>query len=153
MRARLSSAGLGEKKISIFLHGDAEDFHHEFIHYFPKLSKGRGYELLRCSNRGGRELILIDRPKTGYTPQYVKSVICSAKIYIRPLQKDLDLSHSNEAVVLQVNVSGLFGIRFLQGVNRDIKQECQTCGSIIPMNQLKEHLAECLNEKQLVCVK
>ena len=55
--------------------------------------------------------------------------------------------------MLQVNVSGLFGIKFLQGVNRDIEQECQTCGSIIPMNQLKEHLAECLNEKQLVYVK
>ena len=98
MRAKLSLAGLGEKKISIFLHGDAEDIHHEFIHNFLKLARGGGYDLLRCSDRGGRELILIDRPKSGYTPQYLKSVVCSAKIYIRPLQKDLDLSHSNEAV-------------------------------------------------------
>ena len=98
MRAKLSLAGLGEKKISIFLYRDAEDIHHEFIHNFPQLAKGGGYELLQCSDRGGRELILIDMPKTGYTPQYLKSVICSAKIYICPLQKDLDLSHSNEAV-------------------------------------------------------
>ena len=80
------------------MHGDAEDINHEFNRNYPKLAEGGGYELLRCSNKGGRELVLIDMPVTGYTPQYLKSVVSSAKIYIRPLQKDLDLSCSEDVV-------------------------------------------------------
>ena len=97
-KAKLSLAGLGDKKISIFLYGDAEDIDYEFNSKYPKLAEGGGYELLRCSDKGGRELVAIDMPIAGYTPQFLKSVVSSAKIYIRPLQKDLDLSYSEEVV-------------------------------------------------------
>ena len=33
-------------------------------------------------------------PPTGHNPQYLQSVVSSGKIYIRPLQKDLDLKMS-----------------------------------------------------------
>lgn len=90
MKAKLNLAGLGDKKISIFLHGDAEEID------YPKLAEGGGCELLRCSDKGGRELVVIDMPAAGYTPQYLQSVVSSAKIYIRPLQKNLDLTYSED---------------------------------------------------------
>ncbi len=31
-------------------------------------------------------------PAVGYSAEYLKSVVSSAKIYVRPMQKDLDLS-------------------------------------------------------------
>ena len=75
----------------IVLDGDAEDVHYELTRNYPKVAEGGGYELLRCSDRGGREIVVIDMPIAGYTPQYLKSVVSSAKIYVRLLQKDLDL--------------------------------------------------------------
>lgn len=73
------------------MYGDAEELNHELTDYYPKLAEGGGYELLR-SGGGGRELFVIDMPSVGYSAQYLKSIISSAKIYVRPLQKDLDLS-------------------------------------------------------------
>ena len=96
MNAKLNLAGLGDKKISISLHGDEEETDYEFNRNYPKLAEGGGYELLRCSDKGSREVVVIDMPAVGYTPQYLQSVVSSAKIYIRPLQKDLDLSYSED---------------------------------------------------------
>ena len=49
------------------------------------------YELLRTNKRNSHKLDIIP-PPSGYTVAYLKSVTGQAKIYIRPLQKDLDPS-------------------------------------------------------------
>lgn len=105
-KAKLNLAGLGDKKISIFLHGDAEDIDYEFNRNYPKLAEGGGYELLRCSDKGSRELVVIDMPPAGYTPQYLQSVVSAAKIYIRPLQKNLDLTYSEDVSSIYVTLHG-----------------------------------------------
>ena len=112
-KAKLTLAGLGDKKISIFMHGDAEDIDAELNHHFPKLGQGGGYELLRCSDKGGRELLVIDMPAAGYTPQYLKSVVTSAKIYIRPLQRDLDISPAEDVCVGTVFVSSILDLKIM----------------------------------------
>ena len=55
---------------------------------FPKLANGGGYELLRLGDM--KTLEIISEPASGYSVEYLKSVVSSAKIYIRPLQKNLD---------------------------------------------------------------
>ena len=72
--------------------------HCQLVEHFPKLSESGRYELLRPTDKGGKELIGIDMPSSGYTVEYLKAIVTSAKLYIRPLQKDLDLGESNKDV-------------------------------------------------------
>jgi hypothetical protein len=62
------------------------------IREFPKLANGGGYELLRAPETGSRELVVIDIPHDGYSVEYLQAVVKSAKVYIWPLQRDLDLT-------------------------------------------------------------
>ena len=90
-RTSLKLAGLGEKRIPVFAYSAALELQDELFREFPKLRDGGGYELLRASDVGGKELMLIDIPQGGYSVDYLRGVVKSAKIYIRPLQKDLDI--------------------------------------------------------------
>ena len=77
---------------------EAEDLYCELVEHFLKLAKGGGFELLRGSEKGDKELILIDVPQDGYTTEFLKAVVTSAKIKIRPLQNDLDMDQYTERV-------------------------------------------------------
>ncbi len=65
--------------------GDAEELDMELVSAFPKLADAGGYELLRVVEDKGRSLEL--------SPQ--QAVVLQAKIYIRPIQRNL----STEQVV------------------------------------------------------
>ena len=52
---------------------------------------------MRSSDRSNRSLAVIPSPSSGYTIAYLRSVAGQAKVYIRPLQKDLDLSPVDES--------------------------------------------------------
>ena len=100
-RAKLQIAGLGEKKISLDIHADAHDVYEELMCQFPKLLDGGGFELLRINDRGaGKMLEVISAPDSGYSVLFLKAVMQQAKIFIRPLQKDLSCSPSKEEVWL-----------------------------------------------------
>ena len=91
-RTALKLAGLGEKKFSVFAYAAGCELQLELVREFPKLAGAGGYELLRAHESGGRELILIDIPHDGYSVEYLQAVIKSGKIYIRPLQRSLDMT-------------------------------------------------------------
>ena len=97
-RAWLHLAGLGEKKIQLSIDSDAHSIHSELFSQFPKLSNGGGYELLRAE-KGQKLLCVIDAPASGYTASYLKAVAHNAKIYVRPLQRDLSLDAENKEEV------------------------------------------------------
>ena len=102
-RGRLMQAGLGGETLSIMESADAEDLHHDLLEAFPKLRAGGGYELLRTSERNNRTLDVIPPPLSGYTVAYFKSVAGQAKIYVRPLQKDLDLTPTQREDTVRLN--------------------------------------------------
>ena len=58
---------------------------------YPKLILGGGYELLRTLPNNNKEICVIPPPAGGYTVEYLKSIISQAKVYVRPIQKDLSL--------------------------------------------------------------
>ena len=87
----LIRAGLGPKKIPFLDFGESYDFHDEIISAFPKLLDAGGYELLRTQQNNTRELFVIQPPSGGYTVQYLRSIVGQAKVFIRPIQKDLCL--------------------------------------------------------------
>ena len=96
-RAELQIAGLGEKRITLCSYSDAQDIYHELTYQFPKLADSGGFELLRVPE-GGKQLDVIASPPNGYTVSYLRAVVHHAKIYIRPLQKDLSLEAIKEPV-------------------------------------------------------
>ena len=63
---------------------------------YPKIKEGGGIELLRAvgGGRGQRKLEVLKSGPQGYTITYLRNIICigQATIYLRPLQKDLDLT-------------------------------------------------------------
>ena len=89
-RAKLLLAGLGEKKISVLIHGSADDIKSQLFDEYPKLKAGGGFELLRMQGHS-RDLEVIPIPYRGYTVEYLKAVVLNAKIFIRPMQTNLDL--------------------------------------------------------------
>lgn len=106
-RARLQIAGLGEKKISLNIYADAHDVYDELMFQFPKLSDGGGFELLRINDRGGAKMLeVINAPDAGYNVLFLKAVVQQAKIYVRPLQKDLSCSPSKEEVYIMPSYIG-----------------------------------------------
>ena len=90
--------GLGKKNVSLLEDGDSEDICWELMDAFPKLKDAGGYELLRVVDRG-RSLEVIPLPEDGYTVPYLKDVVQQAKIYIRPIQRDLSLTQLHAATV------------------------------------------------------
>ena len=92
----LMRAGLGKKPLSVFSLAESSELHEEILDAFPKLKDGGGYELLRVGESSGKrgELVAIPQPPEGYTVDYVKEVVRQAKVYIRPLQRDLSTEAS-----------------------------------------------------------
>ncbi|XP_033122363.1 uncharacterized protein LOC117121324 [Anneissia japonica] len=84
----LSEAGLGEKNLSIkdsnLSPSQLKDI---VLELFPKLEEAGGYELLYCSGNN-RVLLPINGP---YTPRNIKERTGQGRIYIRPIQNELNI--------------------------------------------------------------
>ena len=76
----------------LFAYDTSFELQDELVHEYPKLANAGGYELLQASENGSQELILIEMPRDGYSVEYLQAAVKSAKIYIRPLQRNLDTS-------------------------------------------------------------
>ena len=91
--AELMRGGLGRKQLSLFENDSAAELHSEILYAFPALKDGGGYELLRVSGCGPRSTLhVIPQPLEGYNVSYLKEVVRQAKVYIRPIQRDLNLT-------------------------------------------------------------
>ena len=66
------------------------EFRQTLIDELPKLESAGGFELMRCiPNTHQLEPI---SSTVSHQPKLLKSVVANGRIYIRPIQKDLDLS-------------------------------------------------------------
>ena len=79
--------GLGSKKLSLMVYGDSDDTHVMILEAFPQLREAGGYEILRASQ--SRMLEVVPAPTEGYTTAYLKDIFGQAKIYLRPIQRDI----------------------------------------------------------------
>lgn len=160
-RATLQLAGLGEKKISIDAYSEAEDIHQDLLYHYPKLKEGGGYELLRAGEGGGKVLQVIACPESGYSVTYLRAVVHHAKIYIRPLQRNLNtdpeitevrifcmslvyiLTYSLFIGIELVFSFTFFAINFLNKTRRNAKLPKEECGEFVPIASLREHIVKC----------
>ena len=98
-RATLQMAGLGEKKIVLDGDCDAQAIYEELLLQFPKLKEAGGFELLRTTDKGSKSLNIIDVPQQGYSVHYLRAVVHNARIFIRPLQRDLSYLPDKEVKI------------------------------------------------------
>ncbi|XP_077091738.1 uncharacterized protein LOC143744240 [Siphateles boraxobius] len=128
-REELEAAGLGEKKVTFL--GDemnAEDFKDYILTTYPKLGNCGGFEILKTSGMTrSRNLVVLPSPNTGYTIKTLKENMGHAVIYIRPMQKDIELSSS---VVCKSPMLGPM-------------ERCLTCEKKFNFNELKVHIGSC----------
>ena len=87
---QLKAAGLGEKQVIIGLRASAMQLHEKILATFLKLTEGGGYQLLRCLPNS-RHLMELAAPEGGHTPLSLKEDAGQARIYLRPLQRDLSV--------------------------------------------------------------
>lgn len=90
----LVEAGLGEKIIKLEESSDLKEIHKAMIEAFPKLRDGGGFELLRALPSTRRLEPL--SPVISKTIKLIKCVLGNSRIYVRPIQKDLDLHFSDD---------------------------------------------------------
>ena len=86
-RTQLVNAGLGDSSIQFALNLGTLQCHEKIVETFPKLDTV-GYELLLYQRGADNGFYHIAPP---YTPRRLKDACGNAKIYIRPLQKDIEL--------------------------------------------------------------
>lgn len=102
------TAGLGKKPLVFIEDADSEEVHVELLYAYSKLHMAGGYglfcfpvqglvancryKILRTSETNTHKLEVIPSPPSGYIEAYLKSVTGQAKVYVRPLQSNLDLS-------------------------------------------------------------
>jgi len=122
-KAALANSDLGPGTIVFDADGNSSHFHQKIMDKFPALEAGGRYELL-LYQRGGLEKGF-HKTEPPYTPGRVKEVASQAQVYIRPLQKDLQL----KAPAVDASSHDEMGPTI----------ECFDCKELIPMFYLKEH--------------
>lgn len=80
--------GLGLSEVVFNVDGDAEHIHQVLLEKFPVLESCGGYSLLRLAENS-HSMVEIEGPDSGLTVPYLKDIVNQAKLYIRPLQKDI----------------------------------------------------------------
>ncbi len=108
-REELLDCGLGDQKITFTdMECSAEEYKEILVDHFPKLSEGGGYELMRCCpNSRQLECISSNALKS---PKATQERVGRSKVYIRPIQRDLDTTPLEDMSNSQTNVSCLEGI-------------------------------------------
>lgn len=96
-KSQLSSASLGEKKITFEKKSSGGYFHEKLLESYLKLKEGGDCELISTKFRSTSKLeILQPRGNGGHNVLDLKEMVSSAKIYVRPLQKELSLEQTGQ---------------------------------------------------------
>ena len=89
-RGVLIEAGLGPKTFSVPLSSSGEEFREMILSHFPKLRDGGGFDLLQCIPNT-KHLDVIS-PSVAMNAKLLKAAVGNGRVYVRPIQKNLDLS-------------------------------------------------------------
>ena len=125
-KQQLLVAGLGEKKVTLQADSTSSDVVAALKETYPKLTDGGGYEFM-YAKASSRQLSVIDKGENGYTIEFLKQFVGQGRVYIRPIQCDLDLKAMVKA----------------KDQGEIIEEICNHCMNIFPMNKLREHLYLC----------
>ena len=80
------------------------------------------------------DLNVICKGQNGYTIDFLKRFVGQGRVYIRPIQSDLDL---NPEASKDQNIQGAI-----------VEEMCNNCFNIFPMNQLRQHIYLCPDKRE-----
>lgn len=110
-KEELYQAGLGEKEIHFqSLDLSPEEFREVLYEQFPPLREGGGYQLLKCLPNS--RIMEVLSPNVHSSPALLKQRVGAARTYIRPLQKDLDLTEKVVETVAETVSNNSFSVTF-----------------------------------------
>ena len=89
----LASNGLGIKRLDFCRDAKSEEIDAVVLAAFPKLI-GLGYEFLITDRKSSR-LVVIATPAEGMTITYLKDIVLQSKLYIRPINGDVEVTVLN----------------------------------------------------------
>ena len=84
----MALGGLDERIICFTKGGNGEHVRAKVLEAFPTLGD-LSYQILQTKERSSCQLLVLTIPPDGYTVCDLKSIIASAKSYIKPYQKDI----------------------------------------------------------------
>ena len=99
-RTMLANAGLGDSTILFDLDDSTSHCHEKILEAYPKLAS-TGYELLLFDRSADVQSFCHLKPP--YLPKKLKEVAGQCKIYVRPLQSDIEVTVNNEEEEIQVH--------------------------------------------------
>ena len=87
-KIELARMGLGLKSLKFESDGNAQHVHDVIMQQFPVLETSGGYTLLRLAENS-HTMVEIEGTDSGTSVHFLKDILNQAKLYIRPLQKDI----------------------------------------------------------------
>ena len=110
-RTELCNAGLGDSSIKLELNDDRTYLYEKVMECYPKLFDAGGFEFLLFQRGGGEDggIHVISPP---HTSSHLKDICSQAKIYIRPLQKDICLKDDIQNLEQDLQVIIEMGFRW-----------------------------------------
>lgn len=87
-KIELAKIGLGLAEVVFQSDGDGAHIHRVLLQKFPVLETCGGYALMRLAENS-HNMVEIEGPDSGLSVGYLKDILNHAKLYIRPLQKDI----------------------------------------------------------------
>ena len=88
-KVKLAQMGLGFQELKFELECDSDHIHVVLLQAYPALETCGGYSLLRLGS-GLSSLVTIEPPRGGFTVRYLRDILKAAKLFIRPIQKDIE---------------------------------------------------------------
>ena len=121
-KRELFLGGLGEKKIALPVDGEFPRLHAVLVDSFPRLADAGGFELM-YAEPGKRDLHVIPTGPQGNTVAYISQFIGQGRVYIRPIQCNIDITaaqvHTDHTV---------------------FEELCNSCLQFVSMDKLREHM-------------
>ena len=84
----------------------------------------------------------IEPPRNGLNVRYLRDILKSAKLFIRPLQKDIEERENEDSTVVRLLyfAVGHESCTFSLQDHNDPLEVCLTCDKFFPMHQLHLHV-------------
>lgn len=90
--------GLGEKILTLSQNATSQQLHEKIMKEFPGLESCGGYTLLKCCGSSKTLQPILPVPPGGHTPVSLATSLAQSRIYIRPLQSNVQLKTANTEV-------------------------------------------------------
>lgn len=89
-KLKLHNSGFDDKMVEFKADDEGEDVLTKIQAVYPQLASRGGYEYMRV-DKSKRKLLEIPPSINGFTAEYLKTTINNGKLYLRPIQRSLDL--------------------------------------------------------------